>query len=237
VKVRSPTVVERGELIVVEFPENDEQGMTLRDLIARTGKLEFKVVDDGSEYMKKVFAKVGLERDGAPTDPRAIADEIRAEVDQWRDEGDGSVHADHYLIAHDRMELVTVAQARAVGCVGRPADDGQVSCVITGRRTIERYIEALGEVDPMYKVPDENCVFVEGMKTKFGGGASSAFGTIYDDVASAKRTEPMYKLRRIGIGKKKGPARKSLKERRNRAKSSRGKEKAKKLSAAKGKKK
>jgi small subunit ribosomal protein S24e len=89
----------------------------------------------------------------------------------------------------------------------------------------------------IYKVPDEHCVFVAGLKTKFGGGSSTGFGTIYDDVAAAKRTEPVFKLRRVGLGKKKGPARKSLKERRNRAKSFRGKEKAKKLSAAKGKKK
>ena len=155
VKVKHPTVVEKGGLIVVEFPEDDEQGMTLRDLIARTGKLEFKVVDDGSEYMKKVFTKVGLERDGAPTDPRAIADKIRAEVDQWRDDEGGSAHADYYLIAHDRAELVPVEQARTIGCVGTPADDGKISCSITGRRALERYIAALGEADPMYKLPDD----------------------------------------------------------------------------------
>ena len=89
----------------------------------------------------------------------------------------------------------------------------------------------------MYKVTDINCVFVQGLKTKFGGGNTTAFGTIYDDVASAKRTEKTYMLRRVGLGKKKGPARKSLKERRNRAKSCRGKEKAKKQQAGKGKKK
>merc|ERR1712137_30665 len=89
----------------------------------------------------------------------------------------------------------------------------------------------------MYKVTDEQCINVFGLKTKFGGGSTTAFGVIYDDLAAAKRTEPIYRLRRIGLGKKKGPARKSLKERRNRAKSCRGLEKAKKLSAAKGKKK
>ena len=89
----------------------------------------------------------------------------------------------------------------------------------------------------MYKVVDENCVFVQGLKTKFGGGTTTGFGTIYEDVAAAKRSEPTFKLRRIGLGKKRGPARKSCKERRNRAKSCRGLAKAKKLSAAKGKKK
>ena len=65
----------------------------------------------------------------------------------------------------------------------------------------------------MYKVPDENCVFVQGLKTKFGGGSSTCFGTIYDDLAAAKRIEPTFKLRRIGLGKKRGAARKSKKER------------------------
>ena len=89
----------------------------------------------------------------------------------------------------------------------------------------------------MYKVTDSNCVSVFGLKTKFGGGSTLGFGVIYDDLASFKRTEPTYRLKRNGMGKKKGPARKSLKERKNRAKSCRGMEKAKKLSAAKGKKK
>jgi hypothetical protein len=41
----------------------------------------------------------------------------------------------------------------------------------------------------------------------------------------------------LGMGRKRGAARKSKKERKNRAKSCRGMEKGKKMSAAKGKKK
>ena len=87
----------------------------------------------------------------------------------------------------------------------------------------------------MYKVPDDNCVFVCNMKTKFGGGSTTCFGQIYDDIESAKRIETAYKLKRQGFGKKKRPARKSIKERKNRGKAVRGKAKAKKASAKKKK--
>ena len=89
----------------------------------------------------------------------------------------------------------------------------------------------------MYKVPDESCVFVSSLKTKFGGGLTTGFGAIYEDIAAAQRVEPNYKLRRIGLGRKKKGSRKSMKERRNRGKSVRGKAKSKKTTAAKGKKK
>jgi small subunit ribosomal protein S24e len=89
----------------------------------------------------------------------------------------------------------------------------------------------------MYKVADESCVFVTNLRTKFGGGSTTGFGTIYDDIAAAKRGEEVFKLRRNGLGKKRGIARKSKKERKNRAKAFRGFEKSKKLAAGKGKKK
>ena len=79
----------------------------------------------------------------------------------------------------------------------------------------------------LYKVADPLQVAVFGMKTQFGGGETRGFGLIYDDVASMKRLEPNYRLVRQGLGRKRQVARKSLKERKNRAKKDRG--------AAKGK--
>ena len=91
VEVAHARVAEQGAQIIVSFPENDEQGAKIRDLIARTGKLEFKVVDDNAPFMRQVYAQVGATgANGDPVDPRAQRDEIRAEVDQWRpDEGGG----------------------------------------------------------------------------------------------------------------------------------------------------
>ena len=155
-KVKRHTVVEKGDTIVVEFPVRDEDSMmTVRDVIARTGKLEFKVVDNDSPYMKKVFAHVGNERDGAATDPRAIAAEIRVEVDQWRADDAYERETDYYLIANDREEQLEPDRARAIGCMGRPADGGKISCRVTARRAIERYIEELGMTDASFKLPDD----------------------------------------------------------------------------------
>jgi ribosomal protein S24E len=49
----------------------------------------------------------------------------------------------------------------------------------------------------MYDVKDLNCVFVFGMRTQFGGGKSSGFGLIYDNVEVAKKFEPKYRLVRV----------------------------------------
>jgi small subunit ribosomal protein S24e len=87
----------------------------------------------------------------------------------------------------------------------------------------------------LYKVADENCVSVFGLKTAFGGGKTTGFGLIYGDLATVKRVEPNYRLQRLGMGRKRGAARKSIKERRNRAKADRGR--AKNRAAAAGKKK
>merc|ERR1712182_79946 len=37
-----------------------------------------------------------------------------------------------------------------------------------------------------YKIPDVNCVHVFGMKTAFGGGRSTGFALMYDNLAAAK---------------------------------------------------
>ena len=51
----------------------------------------------------------------------------------------------------------------------------------------------------MYDVKDSNCVFVFGLKTQFGGGKSTGFGLIYDNVQVAKQFEPKYRLVRVSV--------------------------------------
>ena len=159
--VAEPTVVTKGDEILVELPGlNKETIEETRGIIARTAKLEFKVVDDGSEYMRKLFAKVGSEgKEGKPTDLGAIKDDIRAEIDQWRPEDGGGTHTDYYLTAYDRREVVTVAEAKEIDCPERNdrslVKDGKVDCKITGKRVIERYIAALAKADPTLKVPED----------------------------------------------------------------------------------
>lgn len=164
--ISEPSVVQKDDQIIVELPGlNEEKKQQTRDIIARTAKLEFKVVDDGSEYMRKLFAHVGSEgKEGKPTDPRAIRDEIYAEVDQWRPDDGGSLHTDYYLISRDRRELVSLDRAKQLECVnrqGKPIDpkvkveNGQVMCNVSGRQVIQQYVTDLAASDPSFKIPDD----------------------------------------------------------------------------------
>ncbi len=162
--VAEPSVVEKGDQILVELPGLDDEVISqTRDIIARTAKLEFKVVDNNSEYMKRLFTHVGNEgKEGKPTDPRAIKDEIHAEIDQWPVEG-GSRQDDYYLIAHNREELVTVAEAKKRGCFDKnKVQDNRASCTVSGRTVIERYLADLIAKDPTnFKLPDDRQIGYE----------------------------------------------------------------------------
>ena len=77
------------------------------------------------------------------------------------------------------------------------------------------------------QVTDPSCILLYGFKVAFGGGRSTGFGMIYDNLVAAKKYEPKYRLTRFGMGKAKGVARKQRKERKNRDKKVRGIKKAK----------
>lgn len=52
---------------------------------------------------------------------------------------------------------------------------------------------------PRGQVGDVNCVHVFGMHTAFGGGKSSGFALLYDNLAAAKKFEPKHRIKRKGI--------------------------------------
>ncbi|VAI89877.1 unnamed protein product [Triticum turgidum subsp. durum] len=79
----------------------------------------------------------------------------------------------------------------------------------------------------VYEVKDPNCIFVFKFRTHFGGGKSSGFGLIYDNLESAKKFEPKYRLIRNGLATKVEKSRKQIKERKNRTKKIRGVKKTK----------
>jgi len=79
----------------------------------------------------------------------------------------------------------------------------------------------------MYSVKDPKTVFLYGFRTQFGGGRSSGFALIYDDLPSAKKFEPKYRLVRSGLATREQTTRKQRKERKNRAKKVRGTKKGK----------
>ena len=49
----------------------------------------------------------------------------------------------------------------------------------------------------LYEVKDPNCIFVFKFRTHFGGGKSTGFGLIYDNLEAAKKFEPKYRLIRV----------------------------------------
>ncbi|MEW5305425.1 MAG: hypothetical protein WDW36_007964 [Sanguina aurantia] len=49
----------------------------------------------------------------------------------------------------------------------------------------------------LYEVKDTSCVFVFGFRTQFGGGKSTGFGLVYEDLKAAKQFEPKYRLIRV----------------------------------------
>jgi len=57
--VAEPTILKRGDDIVIELPGlKPEDFERIKQIIGRTAQLEFKLVDDGAEYMTKVAASV-----------------------------------------------------------------------------------------------------------------------------------------------------------------------------------
>src|SRR5262245_49645512 len=167
--VAEPSVVEKGENVIVELPgdPDDPVMQETREIISRTAKLEFKVVDDSTEciqlpqesqetdrrcYMKRLYRHVGNQgKEDAATDPKAIELEIKAKIDGWRPEEGGGNHTDYYLEAYDRSDVsVPVEWAKKHGCFGRDSvvQDGKTRCHITGRQVMERYLfgdKLLGE--------------------------------------------------------------------------------------------
>lgn len=106
-----------------------------------------------------------------------------------------------------------------------------------GRANVSK-AELKEKIAKLYEVRDPQTVFVFGFRTQFGGGKSTGFGLIYDNLDSAKKYEPKYRLIRNGLATKVEKSRKQLKERKNRAKKIRGVKKSKAGDAQKaGKKK
>jgi preprotein translocase subunit SecD len=167
--VAEPSVVEKGEQIIVELPgdPDDPNMIETRDIIARTAKLEFKVVANNSAYMQAVFKQVGANgKEDEPTDPNAKALGVKARYDQWSHEEGGGREVDYYLEAFDsepgNEKQVDSKWAKDNGrCMNRVAiEPGKsVACQLSGRGAIELYLggdgkEYKGLTGDALKIPD-----------------------------------------------------------------------------------
>lgn len=157
--IAEPSVKSKGQQIVVELPGLDkEESQRIKDLIARTAKLEFKMVADGSEYMRKLYRHVDA-------DPKAKELGIGVGEDAWSHDS-GRTFSDYYLRAEDRKEWLIIADAKARNCwhAGKSEVQGKVECDISGRERIERYLDELAETNPDLRIDDNHQIGYEYME-------------------------------------------------------------------------
>jgi preprotein translocase subunit SecD len=100
--VAEPTIIKKGTDIIVELPGLKPSDFErIKSIIGRTAQLEFKIVDDGSEYMKKVAGAV------PKRDPKAALQPTDVDVgtEAWNEEDSGKAHEDVYLRSKSRDAL------------------------------------------------------------------------------------------------------------------------------------
>lgn len=92
--VAEPTIIRKGTDIIVELPGLKASDFErIKSIIGRTAQLEFKIVDDGSEYMRRLVAVV----------PKDSGIEVVPE--SWSEKDSGKPHEDVYLRAKSRDVL------------------------------------------------------------------------------------------------------------------------------------
>jgi preprotein translocase subunit SecD len=168
--VAEPNVMRQDQKIIVELPGiGGEVRDEVKELIARTAKLEFKVVDNANPYMQKLYSRIG--RGDIAADPKAAALGITAVADSWTNEKSGEVFQDWYLKAKDREEQTPVADAKKTGCWRKELIErnGNVACNVNGRKLIERYLADLASEGDEWKVPDDNSMGFEKEFPQSGG--------------------------------------------------------------------
>jgi preprotein translocase subunit SecD len=100
--VAEPTIIKKGTDIIVELPGLKPADFErIKSIIGRTAQLEFKIVDDGSEYMKKAAGAVPKRDPKAPLGPT----DIDVGTEAWNEEDSGKAHEDVYLRSKSRDAL------------------------------------------------------------------------------------------------------------------------------------
>jgi len=185
--VAEPSVVERGDDIIVELPGNPDDPVMLDtlEIIKRTSKLEFKVVDDSTDCMKldraqwetsprcfmvRLYTHIGSDKENLATEPKAAALQIRAENYQWTPEEGGGQRSEHYFLVYDRDDAE---------CLKTAADADKARCKLTGRQVMERYLKELAATDPTFKVPDDHDIGYERIDPDPGAKDQRTYWRVY----------------------------------------------------------
>ncbi|KAF9921981.1 ribosomal 40S subunit protein S24B [Linnemannia zychae] len=137
-----------------------------------------------------------------------------------------SHHQNHHSTIHPTADSTATIRTRKFLTNRLLARKQMVVDIIHPARANISKDELRDKLAKMYKV-DKEVIFVFGFRTAFGGGKSTGFALIYDNLESAKKFEPKYRLVRHGLLEIKKASRKQRKERKNRSKKFRGTKKAK----------
>jgi len=116
--VAEPIIIKKGSDIIVELPGLKPSDFErIKSIIGRTAQLEFKIVDDGSEYMKKAAGAV------PKRDPKATLQPTDVDVgtEAWNEEDSGKSHEDVYLRSKSR-EAIEKFFAGLTGELALPSD-------------------------------------------------------------------------------------------------------------------
>jgi preprotein translocase subunit SecD len=188
--VAEPSVVEKGDQIIVELPGDpkDPAMLETRAIISQTSKLEFKVVDNNSALMQAVYRHVGANgKEEEPTDERARKLGIKVRYDAWTPEDRGTREQDFFLEATDAKPDVTEQVStdwvkKYQGCGNHPdirtpgGKPTKVTCQLTGRGAMELYLYGDPKGDtpgiigsaPDLKIPEDRQIAFEPIQPDLG---------------------------------------------------------------------
>lgn len=119
-----------GDSVIAELDPDPLTASVVRDveaLLSRPPRVELRVVDVDSEYMKKLSHRSSSEVT------------IQAKTDGWKT-GD-TVYLDVYLVANDDLSRkVNEAWAARHGCTARREEHYGIHCTMTGRDQLEAFV-------------------------------------------------------------------------------------------------
>ena len=96
-----PTIIKKGTDIIVELPGLKSADFEhIKSIIGRTAQLEFKIVDDGADYSRKIVDYLKGPGAAATKDSG-----IEAVPESWTEKDSGKQHEDVYLRAKTRDAL------------------------------------------------------------------------------------------------------------------------------------